>query len=172
MAHMLNNLGCLAAEHGDDDEARVRLEESLATLRAIGDAVTSRGPLIHLGLVHYRRGEYATARALLTESLRICRRLGDLRLIVECLHGLVEVAIAEARPGALGCRAAGIATRLLAASVALREAIDFAFKEWEPLADTLRETLGDDAFTAAWEAGRSLTWQQAADLSVAGHAHE
>ena len=31
----------------------------------------------------------------------------------------------------------------------------------------LREILGDGAFTAAWQAGQALTWQEAADDALA-----
>ena len=34
--------------------------------------------------------------------------------------------------------------------------------------DSLREALGEDAFNAAWDAGRAMPWEQAVDYALAG----
>jgi len=38
--------------------------------------------------------------------------------------------------------------------------------EYERRVAACRAALGDDAFDAAWQAGRALTWEQAVDAAV------
>jgi non-specific serine/threonine protein kinase len=128
----------------------------------MGDEGKAAYPLTHLGRIACREGRYAEARALLQESTRILRRVGDRRLLAECLDDLAEVARFQDH--------AERAARLFGASQALREPMrrpsKIAVEVYAGHVARLRDTLGEAAFTAAWEAGRALTWQQAADYAL------
>jgi hypothetical protein len=104
-------------------------------------------------------GEHDRAKAFHLESLDIRTALREKRGIAECLEGLSEVATAEKRSGQ--------AVRLFSAADVLREAIR------APLSVTqvarrerdlriLRSELGDTEFTAMWDAGRTLSWEEVA----------
>jgi tetratricopeptide (TPR) repeat protein len=148
---------------GEPEAARIRFQESLAIHRELGDINETRFALIHLGHVAHQQCDYEQARALLLESLDICRRLGDKRLIVECLAGLVTLARDQGQPER--------AARLLGAAEAIRHSIGYAF--WK-LNDenlsiqvrALQEALGEALFKAAWEAGRAMTWREAVDAAI------
>jgi hypothetical protein len=154
LASGLNNLGIVVHIAGDLARARQLLAESVQLYKELNPD-GARFPLIHLAGVTCRLGEDAEARSLLIESLRTCRRLGHKRLIAECLEHLAEVALGEKQPGS--------AARLLGAADAIREATSFANARHERLLAAVREVLGEAAFTAAWHAGRALTWREAAD---------
>ena len=67
------------------------------------------------------------------------------------------------------------ATRLRAAAASLREAMGFPLLQtgrdaYDRRIAALREALGEPSFTAAWETGRALTWQQAVDDALADDA--
>jgi hypothetical protein len=114
------------------------------------------------------QGELAAARASHAESTVIRRELWDRAGIAECLEGWAELAAVEEQPER--------AARLFGAAAALRETLGAPLPpsdrvEYERRLATLRSTLGEPAFASAWNAGRALTWQQAADDALpAGRA--
>ena len=61
---------------------RAYLEESLEQYRALGFAAGIANSLGNLGRLEYRFGDYASARARLTESLEILRRLGPSNIYI------------------------------------------------------------------------------------------
>jgi predicted ATPase/DNA-binding SARP family transcriptional activator len=159
----LHNLGIIVTELGDYATARALLEESIARRREASRAGPNEAGihlgLIHLGWVALRQNEYSEALSLFKEALETSRRLGSKHLIVECLHGLAELASVQGPPER--------AVRLLGASEGLCAATGFAFwKDAGKLIPPLREALGETAFTAAWEAGRALRWREAATYAL------
>ena len=99
------------------------------------------------------QGNYGRAAALLEESLGLVRSLGDKRGIAECLEALASVAAHTGHSER--------AARLLGTAQALREAIgapiapaDYA--SYERTLAVARARLDEDAFSAAWAAGRAM----------------
>jgi predicted ATPase/DNA-binding SARP family transcriptional activator len=162
LAVCLNNLGIMISSQGDYAAARPLFVESLAIRREL-DVDWTRFPLIHLGHLACRQGELAEARALLQESLAICRRLEDKRLIIECVEGLAEVGVKE-RQWERAARLFGAVQTLRQTAGWVRMPHDQAERDRDIA--SVRETLGETAFSAAWGAGRSMTWQQAADAGL------
>jgi predicted ATPase/DNA-binding SARP family transcriptional activator len=153
----LHLLGIAYSDYRQWARSRALFEESMAIQREFGKSV--RFGQIHLAHVALAEGNPDEAQDLLIQSLTVCRQRGEKRLIVECLHGLGEVAVARA--------ASERAARLLAAAKALQEAIGFAhWGEYDTHIAALREALGEAPFTAAWEAGRAMTWQQAVEYAL------
>jgi tetratricopeptide (TPR) repeat protein len=160
-------LGILAYQEGKYAESRVLLEQSLAAHRELGSKLRPVYPLIHLAHAVCRLEEYPEAYALLAEALVLCREAGDKRLIVECLEGFADIASGQAQPER--------AARLYGAAEAIREAIAFRWspvdrEEYDRQVAGLRGALGEAAFAAAWNAGRGLTWRQAADYALSQEA--
>ncbi|MBE3066827.1 MAG: tetratricopeptide repeat protein, partial [Chloroflexi bacterium] len=75
IAMVLDRLG-ETADNLEYARTRTYLEESLEQYRALGFAAGIANSLSNLGRLEYRFKDYASARARLTESLEILRRLG------------------------------------------------------------------------------------------------
>jgi len=109
------------------------------------------------------QGDYAGARALLEESLAICRQLGDQQGVAACLDEMTAVADGQSLPSQ--------AARLGGAAASLRESLDAPRSpaeqaEVDKTIAAVREALGEDAFAAAWDAGRAMTWEQAVEFAM------
>ncbi|MEJ2559070.1 MAG: tetratricopeptide repeat protein, partial [Anaerolineae bacterium] len=154
----LNNLGEVARVGGDYDQARAYYEESEALLRAMGDQGDLARLVHNLGYVAQHQGDYQRAEAQFKESLGLFRKLGNKRGIAECLAGLAGLAVEQGRPQA--------AARLLGAAQATLNASGAAWwpadrVEVERNLAAIRAAMGEDAFTAVWEAGAVMTLEGA-----------
>jgi non-specific serine/threonine protein kinase len=158
IARALSHLGVVARGQGRLDEAQALLQESLEIGRELGDWASMAQALGQLGQLARDRGDLPEASLLLQQALTLHREQQNRRDSADCLEGLAAVACAQRVPER--------AARLLGAARALRDAIGLAIAPSEQphyvalLADVCR-ALGDAAFTAMWEAGRALTWEQA-----------
>jgi predicted ATPase/Flp pilus assembly protein TadD len=163
IAGTLNNMGKLATGQGDYAAARSLYEEALSINREIGNRHGEAVALHRLGLTAIARLQYAEARALLAESLALAREIDARPCVIGCLEGLAALARKEGE--------AERAARLFAAAEALREVIGSPLPpndrpERDAHLAALREALGESAWSAAWEAGRALTWEQAAACAL------
>jgi predicted ATPase/DNA-binding SARP family transcriptional activator/Tfp pilus assembly protein PilF len=154
----LNNLGNVAREQGDHASARALYEESLMIRRELGDRLGIAGSLLNLGDVARDQGDVASARTLYEASLGIHRELGDKRGIARSLEAFASLAFKEDRRGHASCLW-GAASALRAAMGSSISPIEGEEKERELAA--VREAMGEHAFTAAQEEGRTLTIEQA-----------
>jgi non-specific serine/threonine protein kinase len=158
LAWTLHQLGSVSGSEGDYGTASALHGESLAIQRELGNPVGIARSLNRLGRVAHALGNASSARDLYEEGLRIHGELGDRRGVAESLEGLAAVILSESE--------VQISARLLGAAHALRETIG------SPLPPNEQETydqrvaqacavVGRDTFAAAWEAGQSLSWEQA-----------
>jgi tetratricopeptide (TPR) repeat protein len=76
IADVLNILGTLAIWQEDYDTARPLLEESLAIKDELGSRRSS-SILLHLGLLHFRRGDDQRARTYLEKGLSLSQQTGE-----------------------------------------------------------------------------------------------
>jgi tetratricopeptide (TPR) repeat protein len=89
LAFALHVLAMAASSfEGNEAIARSRLEESLALWREVGDKWGLAMVLFGLGLLAFRRGEYAAVRPHFEESLAFLREVGDKRFLGRALAGL------------------------------------------------------------------------------------
>ncbi len=158
IAASLSNLGKVAQRQGNLDRANALAQEALALRRDLGDRRGIAVSLNNLASVAHDRGNYERAAALYRESLATRRDLGDRGGIAWCLEGLASVALAQGRYAR--------AARLFCAAEALREFIGAPL----PLADfthykrglhTVREELGEEAFTSTCAEGRVMELEHA-----------
>ncbi|MGD9891858.1 MAG: tetratricopeptide repeat protein [Dehalococcoidia bacterium] len=159
----LNNLAQVAHEEGDNTAARALLEESLALAREVGDTWQVAATLGNLGEVARRQGDHQRATALLEECTGLYRLLGDKRRLAECLEELAGLAAELGRPER--------AAHLGGAAHALRENMGAPAAPMEQASiastrKTARAALGDAAFLAAWDAGRTLPLEEAIALAL------
>jgi predicted ATPase/DNA-binding SARP family transcriptional activator len=161
-------LGKLVGRQGDLPTAQALLEESLALGRELESPGIISGALNGIGTIFLTRGDAAKARACYRESAEVSReaydrwsrldRDGAQGRIAESLEGLAAVAAGEGD--------AGRAARLLGAAAVRREVViarrpSAEHVEHERHLTALRTTLGEEAFTAAWEEGRAMPLESA-----------
>jgi predicted ATPase len=158
---LLLNRGAIALHAGDVAVAR----ETLG--RAFAEAISARfhegiaWALELLGRTSFARGEHLQARAQLTASLRVHRRLGDLWRCASALEGMAALAIATERParGAVYLGAADAIRTQIGAPVPAceRAALEAATRE--------AELAIGEAFTTGRERGRRASLDQILELS-------
>jgi len=144
----------LARFQGDYGRAMALIEEGLALVRERGDTWSIAFGQAVLGRLAWLQQDLVRATALQQESLILRRDLEDRLGITICLEGLAWVANAQGRSMP--------AARLFGASEALRERIGAApwplwLAEHERNVAATRTSLGEEAYAAAWAAGRALS---------------
>jgi hypothetical protein len=123
--------------------------------------------LLNMGEIACDQGDTRRATELLHESLWLAWQARRLRTIAYVLEGLAEVAWLERRADA--------AARLYGAAAALRERahaliLPYDSAGYDRTVAEVRTALGEEAFTAAWEAGRSTPLEHLiADLEQEHH---
>lgn len=92
IAQYLGTLGEVALyQKGEDQPARVLIEQSLAIFRETDNEEGVASKLHNLGCVEFNQGNYQLARTLLTESLAIMRHLQNRAMTAASLHMLGQV---------------------------------------------------------------------------------
>jgi predicted ATPase/predicted Ser/Thr protein kinase len=171
IANSLLRLGRAELTRGDDDRATTLLEEGLALARQVRDTWSISVAVANLGRVQLRTdGEPARAHALLVEGLKLARDRNDKRVAAECVQGIAAVNAIEGR--------AREAARLFASAELLLETTGATLSPAEEairdqFLTPLQTGLGEPAFATEWEAGRSLTPEEAIALALEprpGHA--
>ena len=149
----LTRLGDIALAQGNPAEAETLGEEALAIWRDRGDAWGIAWALMLLGRAARARGDDARAIALFRQSLGSNARLGDKEIIARAIAELAAIACDRGQ--------FLLAARLYGGLAALRETLGapLAPAEWaryERDLATTRSELAEEAFRAAWDAGRAL----------------
>jgi predicted ATPase/DNA-binding CsgD family transcriptional regulator len=158
MAHALTGLGHAALRQDSYARARESLQEGLALFTQIGDKQGIATSLAGLGHVALCQDDYTLAQDLFLDSLALVRELGDKAGVAECLEGLAGVAGGSRKPKR--------AARLFGAAEAVFDAIgarpERTYRpEYARNVASARVQMGDEAFEAAWRAGRRFTPNQA-----------
>jgi predicted ATPase len=156
-------LAWMCLELGDRQRARALHEDIVRQARAMRNEpmlATSLGALAEYAL---NDGLVQDALAMLKESTRIFRDLGDPWATAVNLCRFARALAIEAR--------AGTAVRLLAASEALHEEIGRGVQAWlvkmnEETLAIIHQRLNDSAFAEAWERGRALSPDEAVALAL------
>lgn len=147
------NLGRAIAASGDRERGERLLEQARIQLAA-GDSHWELGCAIYsLGRIAQLQGNVMRAGNLYREALTLFQELSDPMMALVCLEGLAAVA---ARGDALA------AARLLGAAAVVRAWLGrpAAVEERQLVAETeaiIRSIVGEEAFTAAFAVGQSLS---------------
>jgi predicted ATPase/class 3 adenylate cyclase len=155
----LNALGHAAQLRGAYDDAAQLHQESLECFQAFGDQHHALPWAYHgLGETALGQGRLDEAGRHLAQGLALSQALGDQASLAWCLAGLGSVAALDEEPER--------AARLWGAAERLRQAIGCrsapaARATYERAMAAARAQLGDEAFAAAWAAGRAMTLEQA-----------
>jgi predicted ATPase len=159
----LANLAYLALRRGDTDRAATLSEETLSLAHQRGDDYSVAGALQNLALVDLHEGRLERAAERLAESLPLTLAIQDTVTTGNTLVALAALALARGDAEA--------AARVLGASAQLREPLGLALDiiERELHQETEHEArarLGDDAFVATLDEGRTLTPQEALAIAL------
>jgi tetratricopeptide (TPR) repeat protein len=135
-------VGSTTRERGENEQAIVLHEQSLALRRTLEDRRGEAFSLHNLGLAAKRMGDYVRARACYAESLKIKQALSDTHSIAISLSVFGGLAMAENHPER--------AARLYAAEEALLTSLEATLTprssaEFAQARSELQELLGQDA---------------------------
>jgi hypothetical protein len=141
-------------------------EEGLAAARRIGDRSSTYIALYNLAQAALSRGDYDGAASLFEEGVILSEQMGDRANVAYCLEGLAVVANARAE--------AGRSASLIGAAEGLHEAVGvpvYVYYEphrslYERTVAAERSQLGGEAFEAARERGRKMTFEQAVEYAL------
>jgi predicted ATPase len=163
-AWIQQNLGFFASLHGDLEEARARLRESVSLFERSGAEWQAVNALDGLGVTLVKLGEADAARETLANCLRRANAIGALSNVESCLTWAARLGLDDGKPE--------VATRLLAAAAAIRDREGYAVEELE---DALRDLTAtqrklrdrlETRFETLWEVGRSATVDEAVKLAL------
>jgi tetratricopeptide (TPR) repeat protein len=157
VAFALLTKGLVALGLGMDATARALLEEGLALARTGGWRQGMVWGVFGLGWVAFFELDYAMAHPLFEEGLALSRELGNKMFIAFYLEGLASTVAAQAQ--------AAWAAQLWGAAERLRQTINAAVPPlmrftYEHFVTNLQVQLGEEAFRALWDQGRTMTLDQ------------
>ncbi len=163
-AMLLNNLGDVVVAQNDPLAAQGHYEAALAIWRERGDDWGIGIAILNLGHLALRSGDAQRAGGLYGEGLTMSVELGDRARIADYLNAIGRLAAAEGNwPSA--ARLLGAATALYH-SLGIEQFPDHR-GEHEHAVAAARAGLGDEAFTAAWDAGQALLPEHAVAEALA-----
>ena len=153
----LTSKGGLAQLQGDWEQAMACYAESLAIMREAGDKEMTANGLYALGGAVLHQGDARRAAPCFAEGLALSREIGYRYGIAMNLAGMAGVLAAQGQPER--------SARLFRAADALFDAMGQVVEpgdrtEYDRNAAVARAQLGDQAFAAAWEAGRAMPLEQ------------
>jgi tetratricopeptide (TPR) repeat protein len=130
----------------------------LAITRQHGDKWGIGAALLNLGHLALRSGDAQRAGELYSEGLAINVELGDQARVADYLNAIGRLAAAAGQWLA--------AARLLSSATALYRSLGIEQfpdhrREHEHAVASAKASLGDEAFTTAWDAGQALPLEQA-----------
>lgn len=164
-AAALNNLGYNAYFRGDFARADALLSEALPLARAVGDRLLLGMVLDSLGAVAQARNDLERAVRLYREVLVLAHEIRTWPTLWLALRALAGVAAARGQSEA--------AARLWGAADRLGDEVPNSTPPPEEVARheqamaTAQAQLGEGAFAAAWEAGRTLPLEEAVAEALA-----
>jgi predicted ATPase/DNA-binding SARP family transcriptional activator len=156
---LLCNLGYNELAIGDLDAARTDLRMALSTALASRDPASANAAC-NLGLVELVSGDWIAARSLFARALSTARRSGDQNQAAYALFGMALTTLDPDQ-----------AVTLHGASDALFDQLGERYERFEAKLRTAdrdgrRKQLGVHAFVTAYEAGRSLSRDEAMALAL------
>ncbi len=162
MAETMDNLALAAFDGGDATRARALYEESLSLSRTMGNKAMVALACQNLAEILQAEGDGTEASRLLLEALALRQALGDTLGLAAALEGVAMTLAVGTRHEA--------AVRLLGAASSLRAGISTPVASpqraaYEHLVTEARSVLGAERYDAAWEAGRTLSSEQAVALA-------
>jgi non-specific serine/threonine protein kinase len=159
--------GTVALDEGDQPSAETLLESGREQFQAVGDLYGFAYALNLLGELRYAQGKLSQAKALFSESLSLRWALKDRPGTAETLERLAWVALSENQLKR--------AVRLMGAAESQRESLGARLGpverlEFERHSNAALAGLGQQAFAALWNEGRTIEPKQAVAYALGERA--
>jgi predicted ATPase/class 3 adenylate cyclase len=158
IAWALHLLGLAAHIAANYPAARAYYEQSLAIRRELGHLEGIGVLLTLMGMVAYREGDLEATRVLYRDALAVYQELGGGWLLSIALPQFASLAAAQQQPERAARLAGAYAAMTQRSHTSTIPMIEALLQEG---LETARRMLGEAAFTAAWEAGRALSPEEA-----------
>ena len=157
------NLSWAYGELGERELARALADENLRRSRSIGSQALEAHALVELALYAREEGRADESLELLRDAFQILRDLGDVQGLLDGVSRFARIRAQTSLPA--------LAARLLSGSLALYEEIGlevplYQMKRDEETLGLVGEQLDEAALAEAWEAGRTLTLDEAVALAL------
>jgi len=146
--------GIIAFFQGEQTRSRSLFEESLAQSRKTGNQRGIAGSLFGLGMLAFAQSDAGAAQALLVESLEIWRTIENQPMMASCLENLAAVVVVQGQ-ARLGVQLWG-AVEMLREGSGIRPTPPAMSLFYEQVMANTRASLGEEAFVAAWNEGRTM----------------
>jgi predicted ATPase len=160
-------LALLMLHRGDFSAARALQSENLAAFRGSGVQFRVANALSLLGAINMMDGAFEASHACFSEAFAAFRETGDVQAVVRVVMLSAALANAEGDPRR-SARLMGAADALKAPLGEIGTPVQMLHLEDPALA--ARRGLGDDAFEAAYQEGRTLSLDEILPLVQAGTA--
>jgi non-specific serine/threonine protein kinase len=156
-SHALATLGEVSAVEGDQSQATAQLQAALERASTPGEAYLVTRPMLALALIAVDQRDLPRARELLSESIRLSRRLGNPHRVAQCLE---RVAIFAAHSGRADT------WRFVDAAASIRAELSAPLSPIERRLLDERLDAGDRR--AAWPEGSGVMWSldRACDAAI------
>jgi predicted ATPase/DNA-binding XRE family transcriptional regulator/Tfp pilus assembly protein PilF len=167
-AHSLNHLAVVSLRRSDYPRAARYAEEALAVTRRSGDRLGANVALHLLAHAAWESDEHGRAAWYFREALVLASEAADKTSSAYCIQGLADVAGARGEPRR--------AARLLGAAEALLETAGLPIYVTtdhdlhQRVASAARELLGERAWTAAHDEGRTMGFEEAVAYALEADA--
>ena len=158
ISNTIGAFGDIAILEGDFATARILHEETFRIRRDLGDRFGLAYSLQSLGTLAFQQGDDRKARSLYLESLQLHVEVGNRTGIVCALEAVAAMMANHAQPELSVHLWSATTTVRLGLGLALNPADRRAF---ERCMDLARLSLAEEAFSAAWQEGQSLSLEQA-----------
>jgi non-specific serine/threonine protein kinase len=159
------NLGQVSLAQGSVKQAAIHAAEAIQRQRKLGYSWALGDTLRIAGDIAQERGDYEEALAAYRESLLLTNDHGDLRFLTNAFAGIADVAASRGNPPEQ-------VVQLHAVTALLREQIGADVESWqrarhERALENVRALLSPEAFAEAWEAGETLSHDDAVAIALA-----
>lgn len=163
VANTLIQLGWSLSRQAQDAAALQTLDEAREIFAQFGDTRGIARASMYVAEAKSARGDAAAARAAYREGLKVFHEVGDKWWATVCLEGLAYIAARE--------NDAPRVARLLGAAERIHELLGAPLlpvyrDSYEWSAAQARARLGVPAFSAAWNDGRALTYDEAIQFAM------
>lgn len=158
VARSLTGLGAIAYSQGNHAEAKASYTEALQLFEEFGDRQSVAMMLNNLGEIALAQSNLDEASAYFKDGMVELRDIGNKAAVGGCLDGLAQIAAAEGKPE----RAARLFGAADAITKATGEAVPLANRaEYAQIVEGVRDSLGKEAFEAAWDEGQAMSLDEA-----------